>query len=100
MFSYVLAPQSLKPGDTISSGKDAPLKPGNTLRLRDIPTGMKIHNVELAPGKGGKMCRSAGCSSTLVHKGEDDFAVLRLPSGHECIESTLDAVLLRGAVFR
>lgn len=81
MFSYILAPQMLKPGDSVSSGMDAPLKPGNTLKLENIPTGMKIHNIELRPGYGGQMCRSAGCSGTLVTKGDDGFAVIRLPSG-------------------
>jgi len=83
MFSYILAPQTLKPGDSVTSGTTAPLKPGNALKLQNIPTGMKIHNIELTPGKGGQMCRSAGCSSTLVQKGEDGYAVLRLPSGEQ-----------------
>ncbi len=86
----------MKPGDTISSGTDAPLKPGNTLRLRNIPTGMKIHNVELVPGKGGQMCRSAGCSSTLVQKGDDNYAVLRLPSGNASSHRSMLWVMLTG----
>lgn len=94
MFSYVLAPQALKPGDPITSGADAPLKPGNTLKLKNIPTGMKIHNIELTPGKGGQMCRSAGCSGSLVQKGEDGYAVLRLPSGPKVLTVNNNLMLL------
>jgi len=90
IFSYVLAADSLKPGDIITSGADAPLKPGNTLKLNYIPAGMKIHNIELTPGKGGQMCRSAGCSGSLVQKGTDGFGVVRLPSGIFCSQGNCD----------
>eukprot|EP00210_Caulerpa_lentillifera_P001215 g1171.t1 len=83
MYSYILAPQKVKPGDTIMSGDEAPLKPGNSLKLRNIPTGMRIHNIELVPGRGGQMCRSAGCYSTLLQKGEDGYGIVRLPSGEQ-----------------
>ena len=68
-YSYIIAPQALAPGDTVMSSPDAPIRPGNTLPLANIPVGMPIHNVELYPGGGAQMARSAGTSATLVGKG-------------------------------
>jgi len=76
---YILAPAKLNVGDVISSGQGADIKPGNALALRFIPVGTVVHNVEIKPGGGGKMARSAGMSVQLVAK-EGDFATLRLPS--------------------
>lgn len=78
--TYILAPVGISVGDTIISGPDADIKPGNALQLRNIPTGTVIHNVELKPGAGAKMARSAGTSIQLVAK-EGAYATLRLPSG-------------------
>jgi large subunit ribosomal protein L2 len=78
--SYILAPARLKVGSVVESGPTADIKPGNALPLRNIPTGTLVHNVELKPGQGGKMARSAGSGIQLVGK-DGDTAVLRLPSG-------------------
>lgn len=77
---YVLAPAGLKQGDQIVSGEHAPIKVGNTMPLRSIPVGSVIHNIELKPGKGGQMVRSAGNSAQLVAR-EGTYATLRLRSG-------------------
>ncbi|MBW2147457.1 MAG: 50S ribosomal protein L2 [Deltaproteobacteria bacterium] len=77
---YILAPEGLKPGDTVISSTEADIKPGNALPLRSIPLGMLIHNIELKPGKGGQIVRSAGTSAQLVAK-EGKYAHLKLPSG-------------------
>ena len=77
---YILAPLGLKVGDTIMSGDDAEVKPGNTLPLRLIPTGSQIHNIELERGKGGQLVRGAGTAAQLMVK-EDEYALVRLPSG-------------------
>jgi len=77
---YILAPLALKVGDTVISSKNADIKPGNTLPLESIPVGTMIHNIELQPGKGGQMCRSAGTAAQLMAK-EGKHALLRLPSG-------------------
>src|SRR5690625_4958356 len=77
---YILAPNKLKVGDTIESGEHADIKVGNALKLRNIPVGTTVHNVELHTGKGGQMARSAGASAQLVAK-EGKYAQLRLPSG-------------------
>lgn len=77
---YILAPLGVKVGDVLVSGKDADIKPGNTLPLQNIPVGTFIHNIELAAGKGGQMVRSAGTSAQLMAK-EGNYATLRLPSG-------------------
>ena len=77
---YIIAPIGLKEGARVSSGPEAELAPGNTLALRDIPTGTVIHNIELKPGRGGQMCRSAGGSAQLMAK-DGDWAQVRLPSG-------------------
>src|SRR2546429_6562677 len=76
---YILAPARVEVGDLLQSGQGAEIRPGNALPLRYIPVGTTIHNVELKPGAGGKMARSAGSSVQLVAK-EGDFATLRLPS--------------------
>ena len=78
--TYIISPQGLKIGDTIEAGKNAEIKIGNSLELKDIPQGTAIHNVELIPGNGGKLARSAGSSITL--SGYDgDYAILKLSSG-------------------
>src|SRR3954454_8283024 len=78
--TYILAPDGLKAGDQVASCSDLEPKVGNCLPLRRIPTGTSVHNVELQPGKGGQICRSAGCSATLTAR-EADWAQLTLPSG-------------------
>lgn len=77
--AYILAPRGLKVGDTVSSGQGSDIKPGNALPLRFIPVGTTVHNVELRPGQGGKMARSAGMAVQLVAK-EGAYATVRLPS--------------------
>ncbi len=77
---YILAPNGLKVGDFVHSGPDADIKVGNALPLGDIPAGTFIHNIEMQPGKGGQLCRSAGVSGQLMAK-EGKYATLRLPSG-------------------
>jgi large subunit ribosomal protein L2 len=77
---YILAPQGLKVGDIVEAGPNADIKPGNALPLRNIPMGTFIHNVELYPGRGGQLARSAGIAAQLMAK-EGDYALLRLPSG-------------------
>src|ERR687896_526045 len=78
--SYILAPARLRVGATVESGPGADIKPGNALPLLNIPTGTMVHNVELKPGQGGRMARSAGSSVQLVAK-DEGHGVLRLPSG-------------------
>lgn len=77
---YILAPAGLNVGDKVQSGPDADIKPGNALPLRNIPTGTVVHAVELKPGAGAKMARSAGTSIQLMAK-EGTMATVRLPSG-------------------
>lgn len=77
---YILAPLGLKVGETVFSGKDADIKPGNALSLRSIPVGTMVHNIEMSPGGGGKLVRSAGASAQLMAR-EGDYATLRMPSG-------------------
>jgi len=77
---YILQPVGLKVGQTIMSGPEADILVGNALPLRNIPAGTTVHNVELRPGKGAQMVRSAGASAQLVAK-EGDYALLKLPSG-------------------
>ncbi len=77
---YIIAPDGLKVGATVRSGSDADIKPGNALPLADIPVGTIIHNIELYPGKGGQLVRSAGNMAQLMAK-ENGYALLRLPSG-------------------
>ncbi len=77
---YILAPKGLNVGDKVMSGVGAEIKPGNALPLSEIPLGSKIHNIELQPGRGGQMVRSAGLSAQLMAK-EGAYATIRLPSG-------------------
>ena len=77
---YIIAPKGLKVGDAISSGIEAPIKVGNTLPLRNIPMGTVVHCVELKPGKGAQLARSAGASAQLIAR-EGAYATLRLRSG-------------------
>jgi large subunit ribosomal protein L2 len=77
---YILAPLGLNVGDTVMSGSDAEIKPGNALPMKSIPTGTQIHNIELQRGRGGQIVRSAGSSAQLMVK-EGEYALLRLPSG-------------------
>jgi large subunit ribosomal protein L2 len=78
--SYILAPMGLKAGDSVAAGADVEPRLGNCLPLARIPLGMTVHNVELRPGRGGQICRSAGCSATLTAR-EGDWAQLTMPSG-------------------
>src|ERR671912_564956 len=78
--AYILAPARLRVGSTVESGPTADIKPGNALPLANIPTGTLVHNVELKPGRGGQMARSAGAGVQLVAK-DEGYGVLRLPSG-------------------
>ena len=77
---YIIAPDGLKVGDTVRAGSDADIKPGNALALADIPVGTVIHNIELHPGKGAQLVRSAGNMAQLMGK-EGKLAMVRLPSG-------------------
>ncbi|OQX86147.1 MAG: 50S ribosomal protein L2 [Candidatus Latescibacteria bacterium 4484_7] len=77
---YILAPHGLKIGDTVVSGPDVDIQPGNSLPLEKIPTGIFVHNIELVRGRGGRMARSAGSYAQLMAK-EGDYVMLRLPSG-------------------
>ncbi|HZJ90897.1 MAG TPA: 50S ribosomal protein L2 [Oscillospiraceae bacterium] len=77
--SYILAPNGLKVGDTVMSGQEVEIAPGNTLPLSSIPVGTQVHNIEMHPGKGGQLVRSAGSSAQLLAK-EGRYATLRLPS--------------------
>lgn len=93
---YIIAPIGLKVGDTVGNGPMAELRPGNALKISQIPVGSVVHNVELKPGKGGQMARSAGVSAQVVAK-EGVYAALRLPSGetryvHENCMATLGQV--------
>ena len=78
--SYIIAPVGLTDGDIVCSGADADIKPGNTLPISAIPVGTVIHNIELYPGKGGQLARSAGAQAQLMAK-ENGEAQVRLPSG-------------------
>jgi len=94
--AYILAPQRLAVGDSVVSGERADIKPGNALPIRNIPVGTIIHNVELKPGKGGQMARSAGTFVQLVGK-DQGFALLRLASG-ETRRVLADCLATIGAV--
>lgn len=78
--AYIIAPLGLQVGDTIMNGPNAELNPGNALPLRNIPLGMTVHNIELQPGRGGQIARSAGVSAQVLGT-EGDYVLLRLPSG-------------------
>jgi len=87
---YILAPVGLNVGDTLHAGANADIRPGNSLPLQNIPVGTVIHNVELKPGRGGQMARSAGAAVQVVAK-EGDYVSVKMPSGeirkihHECM---------------
>ena len=85
---YILAPVGLNIGDIVESGPEADIKPGNALPLANIPVGTMVHNIELKPGKGGQLVRSAGGAAQLMAK-EGDYAQLRLPSGEVRMVSLL-----------
>ncbi len=78
--AYIIAPHGLKVGDVLRSGADADIKAGNALPIKNIPVGTLIHNIELFPGRGGQLVRSAGNAGQLMAK-EGNFAQVRLPSG-------------------
>jgi large subunit ribosomal protein L2 len=78
--SYIIAPQGLKVGDVVVSGKDAEIRPGNCLPIASIPMGTMVHNVEMKEGRGAQLVRSAGAAAQLLAK-EGDYAQLRMPSG-------------------
>jgi len=78
--AYIIAPLGLTAGDVVVSGEGADIKPGNALFIKDIPVGTLIHNIEIYPGKGGQLVRSAGNSAQLMAK-ENGYAQVRLPSG-------------------
>ncbi len=88
---YILAPLGLKVGDSVMSGKDSEIRSGNAMQLKDIPLGTQVHNIELEPGKGGQMVRSAGTSAQVLARDHAQYTTLRLPSGeeryvrHECM---------------
>ena len=93
---YIIAPLGLKVGDIIGNGDQAILRPGNAMPISAIPVGTEIHNIELLPGKGGQMARSAGVSAQLLAK-EGTYAQIRLPSGevrlvHERCMATIGQV--------
>jgi large subunit ribosomal protein L2 len=90
---YIIAPVGLKAGMTVESGDNADIKPGNALQLAKIPVGTIIHNIELKPGKGAQIVRSAGNSAQLMAK-EGDYAQVRLPSG----EVRMIAILCKATV--
>ena len=77
---YIIAPLGLQVGDTVLAGPEAEIRPGNAMPIANIPTGTMIHNIELYPGRGGQLVRSAGSSAQLLAK-EGDYAHIRLPSG-------------------
>lgn len=77
---YILQPNGLKPGNKVISSKSADIKTGNSLPLKNIPIGISVHNIELYPGKGGQMIRSAGTSATIIAQ-EEKYTQIKLPSG-------------------
>jgi large subunit ribosomal protein L2 len=93
---YILAPNELKVDDSIKSGADAEVKPGNALPLKQIPTGTMIHNIEMEVGKGGQLVRSAGVAAQLMAK-EGNYALVRLPSG-EVRRLSIDCLATIGQV--
>ena len=100
---YIICPQGLKVGDKIISGENVEIKIGNCLQLKDIPPGTNVHNVELIPGNGGKLARSAGSSVTL--SGIDgDYAILKLSSGetrkvNSSCSATIGVVSNKGLLY-
>jgi large subunit ribosomal protein L2 len=93
---YMLAPNELKVGDSVKSGADAEVKPGNALPLKQIPAGTMIHNIEMEVGRGGQLVRSAGVAAQLMAK-EGNYALVRLPSG-EMRRITIDCLATIGQV--
>ena len=94
--SYILAPKGLKDGDKVISADSADIKPGNCLKLENIPVGTLVHNVEINPNQGGKLVRAAGQSAQLMAK-EGKYAHLRLPSGEmrlvlACCKATIGVI--------
>ncbi len=77
---YILAPSGLKVGDTVVAGEKVEVKDGNTMPLKNIPVGLPIHNIELSPGRGGQLVRSAGTAARITAK-EDDYVHVQMPSG-------------------
>src|SRR6185503_12364276 len=77
---YIIAPQGLQVGATVESGDSVAPEIGNALQLKNMPLGTNVHNIEMQPGQGGKLARSAGSSAQLTNK-EDKYAVLKMPSG-------------------
>lgn len=93
---FILAPDGLEVGNKVISGEKVDIKPGNTMPLKNIPVGLQIHNVELTPGKGGQIIRSAGSYATLAAK-EGKYAHIRLPSG-ELRKVPLDSLATIGQI--
>ncbi len=87
IISYILAPNGLIVGDSVISGEKVDIKTGNALPLKNIPIGTLIHNIELKPGKGGQLSRSAGTYAQLIRKDEGTYAMLRLSSGEQRLVS-------------
>jgi len=89
---YILAPEGLQVGDTVLSGLGADVKPGHAMKLKDVPMGSMIHNIEIRPGKGGQLVRAAGAVAQLMAR-DGDYATVKLPSGEmrkihiECMAS-------------
>jgi large subunit ribosomal protein L2 len=77
---YILAPEGLKVGDQVLAGQGADVKPGHAMKLKDVPLGSMIHNIEIRPGKGGQLVRSAGSVAQMMAR-EGDYATIKLPSG-------------------
>lgn len=80
---YIIAPLGLRVGDQLMNGPGADIRPGNALPLENIPLGTQIHNIELQPGRGGQLVRSAGTSAQLLSKDNPNYVTIRLPSGEE-----------------
>lgn len=79
-YRYIIAPDSLKKGDAVIAGEKAPIRTGNALPLRQIPPGTTVHNVEMSPGKGAQICRSAGAAAVIAGS-DGNYILLKLPSG-------------------
>lgn len=95
---YILAPAGLKPGETVIAGEKVEIKDGNALPLKNIPVGLPIHNIELFPGRGGQMARSAGVAAKITAK-EGGYAHLQMPSG-EVRKVLIDCFATLGQVSR
>jgi len=78
--TYILAPIGLKVGDTVMSGEKADIKAGNALKLKDIPVGTMVHNIEMQPGKGGQIARAAGMSAQIMAR-DEKYVTIKMPSG-------------------